>query len=133
MEKPHRLTPLPNLNKEEAQKEKLDKLSARKKMQVTRVVPSSQGLVSDFMSLLHVEMTKLASRIGTSVECLDENESKHLSRLINSLDRLVRIESDVRGLSEVDKMDDKELKSRIQKAVKSLKMSDVDLDKLINK
>jgi hypothetical protein len=127
------LKPLPHLSKEQEQEERLNKLSARKRMEITRVVPSSQGLVADFMSLLHLEMSKLAGKIGNQEDCLDETSSKHLSRLINSLDRLVGLEENIRGQSAIDRMDDKELKDKITKAAKALKMSDKEIEDVLNK
>jgi hypothetical protein len=131
--KRYQLTPLPTLSKEELESDRLSKLSVQKKMQAVRVVPSSQGLVSDFMSLVHLEMSKLAGVIATREDCLSEINSKHLSRLVNALDRLVRIEGDIRGMSEVDRLGDKELKAKIKTALTALKMSDQDIDKVIKK
>jgi hypothetical protein len=129
--KKNHLTPLPDKSKEEAIEDKLVRDTVRHRMQAAKVVPSSQGLVADFMTLIHMEMTKMAGRIGVGPECLGENESKHLSRLVGSLDRLIRIEGEVRALSAVDRMDDKELRERVRGALKTLKISDVEVDKII--
>jgi len=131
--KKNQLTPLPNKGKEYNDDTRVARASTQHRLQAARVVPSSQGLVSDFMSLVHLEMTKLASSIGFEAECLDESKSKHLSRLIASLDRLVKIESDVRSQSEVDRLDDKQLESKVKHALKALKIDDKEIKNLIEK
>jgi hypothetical protein len=127
----HQLVPLPEKNKDDYTDDKLVRDSMRHRMQVAKVIPSSQGLISDFLSLVHMEMTKLAGSIGVESDCLDENRSKHLSRLITSLDRLVKLEGDVRGLSEIDRMDDSDLKRRIKDALKTLKIGDSEIEEMI--
>jgi len=95
--------------------------ATRRHMSAMRVLPNTQALVADAMSVCQLEISKLIGKTSGTLSTLAPDDSKHFMRMGNLLKTLATLEEDMEKRTRVDRLSDKELRGEVRKALVMMK------------
>ena len=100
--------------------------AARNQMSALRILPNSQTLVADAMSVCQLEIAKLIGQASGTISTLNPDDSKHFMRMGNLLKTLATLEGDMEKRTRIDRLSDNELRDEVKKALHMMKAEEGD-------
>tara|TARA_R100001244_G_scaffold34105_1_gene31644 strand:+ start:815 stop:1234 length:420 start_codon:yes stop_codon:yes gene_type:complete len=100
--------------------------AARNQVSAMRILPNTQALVADAMSVCQLEIAKLIGQASGSLSTLRPDDSKHFMRMGNLLKTLSTLEGDMEKRTRIDRLSDTELRGEVKKALHLMKAEEVD-------
>jgi hypothetical protein len=95
--------------------------ATRRHMSAMRILPNTQALVADAMSVCQLEISKLIGKTSGTLSTLAPDDSKHFMRMGNLLKTLATLEEGMEKRTRVDRLSDKELRGEVKKALVMMK------------
>jgi len=95
--------------------------ATKRHISAMRILPNTQALVADAMSVCQLEISKLIGNASGCLSTLGPDDSKHFMRMGNLLKTLATLESEMEKRTRIDRLSDNELKSEVKKALGLLK------------
>jgi len=101
--------------------------ATKRHVSAMRVLPNTQALVADAMSVCQLEISKLIGKTAGTLSTLAPDDSKHFMRMGNLLKTLANLEEDMEKRTRVDRLSDKELRGEVRKALVMMKSDEEDV------
>jgi hypothetical protein len=95
--------------------------TAKLHLSAIRVLPNTQALVADAMSVCQLEIAKLIGQASGTLSTLAPDDSKHFMRMGNLLKTLASLEGDMEKRTRIDRLSDTDLKNEVRKALSLLR------------
>jgi len=100
--------------------------AAVQQVSALRILPNTQTLVADAMSVCQLEIAKLIGQASGSLSTLRPDDSKHFMRMGNLLKTLATLEGDMEKRTRIDRLSDTELRGEVKKALHLMKAEEGD-------
>ena len=100
--------------------------AAKEQVSALRILPNTQTLVADAMSICQLEIAKLIGQASGTLSTLRPDDSKHFMRMGNLLRTLATLEGDMEKRTRIDRLSDNELRGEVKKALHLMKAEEGD-------